>query len=749
MGQRSWPRKGNGTETISAEPGDRSADGVFRRLNALTRANRVLRNKVRELREAVLRLRRGEHRFRQIFDASPAVKLLIDPETEAIVDANPAAVRFYGYSRQQLTAMRIRDINQLSTSEVQTAMAATRKGDRHFHEFRHCLASGEIRDVEVFSGPVEMDGKVFLHSIVIDVTDRKRTERQLGLMAAAVENTHEGIVVTDADGIILQVNPAFERITGYPAAEVVGRTPALLKSGRHSGEFYRELWKTLRATGQWTGEIWNRKKSGDAYPERITISAIRDRAGAITHFVGVFQDITEVKRSEDALRSRAYHDPLTGLPNRSLLYDRLSKAIAHARRNEAKIAVLFLDLDRFKNVNDCLGHHVGDDLLQEVAERIKTCCREEDTVARLGGDEFTVILENVDENGETAVEVATRIISALSTPFRLLSYDVTTSTSIGIAIYPSDGRDEGTLMKNADMAMYGAKEAGRGRYRLFTPEMNEKAMRRIYLENQLRKAIDRNELRLLYQPKIDVKTGRITGTEALVRWQRDHDTLLTPDAFIPLAEESGIIHQLGEWILLTACRQTQMWQRDGYPDLTVAVNISGRQFWNDTLADVVRAVLTDTGLPAGSLILEVTENVVAQDVDAAIEIMGILNAIGVRLHIDDFGTGYSSLSYLKRFPLNVLKIDKSFVQFIPDQPDDVCVARAILSLAKHMILKVVAEGVETPEQMEFMRSHDCEEVQGYLFSHPLEPSEMTTLLRESTPVCPTASDRSAGDEASP
>lgn len=749
MIQPSCPRRGNGTETIDVKPEDPSADMVGGRPTALGRVNRVLRKKVRELREEVLRLRRSERRYREIFEAGRTIKLLIDAETGAIVDANAAAVRFYGYSRKQLTGMRISDFNLLPTSELQAAMAATRDGDRRFHEFRHRLASGEIRDVEVFSGPVEMDGKTYLCSTIIDVTDRKRTEKQLRLMAAAVENTHEGIVVTDADGIILQVNPAFERITGYTAAEAVGRTPALLKSGRHSEGFYREMWQTLRTTGQWTGEIWNRRKSGDAYPERITISAIHDSARAITHFVGVFQDITDVKRSEDALRSRAYHDPLTGLPNRSLLYDRLNKSIARARRNNSKLAVLFLDLDRFKNVNDCLGHHVGDQLLQEVAERIKTCCREEDTVARLGGDEFTVILADVDENGEIAAEVATRIIDALSKPFRLLSYDVKTSPSIGIAVYPSDGEDEGSLMKNADMAMYGAKDAGRGRYRLFTPEMNQKAMRRIYLENQLRKAIDRNELRLLYQPKIDVKTGRITGTEALVRWQRDPETLLTPDAFIPLAEETGIIHQLGEWILLTACRQTRKWQRDGYPDLTVAVNLSGRQFWNDTLADMVRAVLIDTGLPADSLILEVTENVVAQDVDAAIEIMGTLNAIGVRLHIDDFGTGYSSLTYLKRFPLKVLKIDKSFVQYIPDRPDDICVARAILSLAKHMILKVVAEGVETAEQMEFMRSHDCEEVQGYLFSHPLEPSEMTAFLRESTPVRAPAADRLAGDGDSP
>lgn len=749
MIQSSCPRRGNGTEAVGVKLEDPSADMVGGRPTALGRVNRVLRKKVRELRETVIRLRRSERRYREIFEAGRTIKLLIDAETGAIADANAAAVRFYGYSRKQLTGMRISDFNLLPTSELQAAMAATRDGERRFHEFRHRLASGEIRDVEVFSGPVEMDGKTYLCSTIIDVTDRKRTEKQLRLMAAAVENTHEGIIVTDADGIIRQVNPAFERITGYTAAEAVGRTPALLKSGRHSDGFYREMWQTLRTTGQWTGEIWNRRKSGDAYPERITISAIHDSAGTITHFVGVFQDITDVKRSEDALRSRAYHDPLTGLPNRSLLYDRLNKSISRARRNDSKLAVLFLDLDRFKNVNDCLGHHVGDQLLQEVAERIKTCCREEDTVARLGGDEFTVILADVDENGEIAAEVATRIIDALSKPFRLLSYDVRTSPSIGIAVYPSDGEDEGTLMKNADMAMYGAKDAGRGRYRLFTPEMNQKAMRRIYLENQLRKAIDRNELRLLYQPKINVKTGRITGTEALVRWRRDPETLLTPDAFIPLAEETGIIHQLGEWILLTACRQTRKWQQDGYPDLTVAVNISGRQFWNDTLADMVRAVLIDTGLPADSLILEVTENVVAQDVDAAIEIMGTLNAIGVRLHIDDFGTGYSSLTYLKRFPLKVLKIDKSFVQYIPDRPDDICVARAILSLAKHMILKVVAEGVETAEQMEFMRSHDCEEVQGYLFSHPLEPSEMTSFLRESTPVRAPAADRLAGDGDSP
>jgi diguanylate cyclase (GGDEF)-like protein/PAS domain S-box-containing protein len=553
---------------------------------------------------------------------------------------------------------------------------------------------------------------------------------KLHLFASIFETTIEGILITDVTGTILQVNPAFTTITGYSPEEVIGRNPRLQKSNRHPPEFYQEMWRCLLEEGQWQGEIWNRRKNGEPFPEWLAINAIRDERGRITSYVAVFYDMTKVKQGEAQLEFQAYHDALTGLPNRLLFTDRLERLLTNCQREESMLAVMFLDLDKFKDINDTLGHDIGDLLLQEVAQCLLECARDADTVARLGGDEFTVLLPGIKNGIEDAVVLAKRIINRLAQPFLLKGYEVLTSTSIGITIFPGDGEDATTLVKNADIAMYQAKSQGRNRFEYFKGEMRQELLHRLDLEHDLRMALERNEFEVHYQPKMDVHSGRITGAEALVRWRRADGELIPPNEFLPLAEETGLIFPLGEWVLRTACRQMRVWHDQGFQDLTLAVNISAKQFQDGNFVAKVKEVLAETGLPASGLHLEINENMVMWDVDTAIEIMDQFFALGVKLSVDDFGTGYSSLTYLRKFPLNILKIDKSFVQFLPGKGDDVAMARTILSLARNMVLKTVAEGVENSGQLACLKEHGCDEIQGFLVSRPVTADKFIAILAQ-------------------
>jgi diguanylate cyclase (GGDEF)-like protein/PAS domain S-box-containing protein len=554
-------------------------------------------------------------------------------------------------------------------------------------------------------------------------------ETQLLLSDGVFNHTIEGIAITDIKGNIERVNPAFTRITGYVAEETVGKNPRILKSDRHDAGFYREMWRSLRETGQWQGEIWNRRKSGEAYPEWLAITAILNSRGETEKYVSVFHDISEIQQSREMLRFQAYHDGLTGLPNRHLFNDRLERAIAYAKRKNGRIAVLLVDLDNFKHINDSLGHPVGDEFLKKTAERMKRHCREEDTVARLGGDEFIIFNTDLGSDRD-AVEVAKRIQRTFDDPILVGGHELFSTTSIGITFFPEDGKDAHTLVKNADMAMYRAKFLGKNAYALFTPALHAAASKRMDMENSLRRAVRQEDFTLFYQPKVDLAADRIVGVEALVRWFRSDGGMAPPDQFIPLAEETGLIHPLGEWVLRTACRQTRIWNETIRSDLTVAVNLSARQFGNKDLIPLVRSVLDDAGLDPSNLDLEITENMVMRHLTAAADAMERLKAMGIHISIDDFGTGYSSLSYLKRFPITLLKIDKSFVGDLPDNAEDAAIVRAILSLAHNLGLRVVAEGVETVRQLDFLRRHGCEEIQGYLFSRPVPAREMTRLLEE-------------------
>ncbi len=613
-----------------------------------------------------------------------------------------------------------------------------RVGDRLPEPFSR-LFSDDDADVHDRSTEIEAGDRIFRFtastasdtgSVYVygqEITRQKEYEAQLLLSDGVFNHTIEGIAITNADGTIERVNPAFTRITGYTAAEAVGENPRILKSDRHDAGFYREMWETLRETGQWHGEIWNRRKSGEAYPEWLAITAVKNRHGETENYVSVFHDISEIKQSREMLHFQAYHDALTSLPNRHLFNDRLERAIAYARRKNGRIAVLLVDLDNFKHINDSLGHPVGDEFLKQAAERLKRHCREEDTVARLGGDEFIIFNSDLTSDRD-AVEVAKRIQRTFNDPIVADGHELFSTTSIGITLFPEDGKDAHTLVKNADMAMYRAKFQGKNSHALFTPALHAAAAERMELESSLRKAIRNEEFTLFYQPKVDLGADRIVGIEALVRWFRPDGGMAPPDQFIPLAEETGLIHPLGEWVLETACRQNRIWNDTVHPDLTVAVNLSARQFGDRDLIPLVRNILDRTGLDPAHLDLEITENMVMHHLTEAVGAMERLKAMGIHISMDDFGTGYSSLSYLKRFPLTLLKIDKSFIGDLPHNTEDAAIVRAILSMAHNLGLRVVAEGVETVPQLDFLHRFGCEEIQGYLFSKPLPAREMTRLL---------------------
>lgn len=575
----------------------------------------------------------------------------------------------------------------------------------------------------------DADGKASrMVGTVQDITDRKHAELRLNQAAKVFENTSEGVMITGADQRILAVNQAFTRITGYSEEEVKGREPNMLRSGRHGDDYYRQMWEAICGNSRWQGEIWNRRKDGVDYPEWLNISVVRDDAGAIINYIGVFADITSIKEAQDKLEYTAHHDALTGLPNRLLFRDRLEQALAISRRSGVGVALLFVDLDRFKVINDTLGHEAGDLLLQEVARRLVGCMREEDTVARMGGDEFVVIQKGIAQPEDAAL-LAARMLAEISRPFSLAGHEIVASLSIGVSLYPQDGSDASTLLKNADAAMYRAKEKGRNCYQYYSNEMTSAGLERLQLGSDLCQALQRDELRVHYQPQVDLATGQIVGAEALARWHHPSRGMIPPNVFIPMAEDNGMIGHIGEWILNTACVDARAWQTAGLPPVRVAVNVSGRQIGNDHVAAKVAAALKNSGLAPQFLEIEVTESVVMQDAARAISTLNALKAMGVTLAIDDFGTGYSSLSYLKRFPVSKLKIDKSFIDGMVDEADDAAIVMAIIAMAHSLRHAIIAEGVETEAQVAMLHAYGCDEIQGYFYSRPLPGDEFVELLR--------------------
>jgi two-component system, chemotaxis family, CheB/CheR fusion protein len=559
-----------------------------------------------------------------------------------------------------------------------------------------------------------------------DITERKHAEEQLRLAARVFDRAGEGIVVTDAHQNILTVNDAFTQVTGYRADEVIGYTPALLKSERQTRDFYLDMWEALKEKGWWQGEIWNRRKSGEMYPEWLTINTVHDSEGKVTNYVGIFSDITVVKESQRRVEFLATHDDLTALPNRTLFIDRVRQAIARNDRHKDVFAVFFVDLDNFKIINDSLGHAAGDELLKEIGAQLRQCVRGADTVARFGGDEFALILEETDIGG--ADLAARRIFDALSRPVNIAGHSIYVGASIGIAFYPNDGGDPETLLKNADSAMYQAKAAGKRIHQFFTTDMKTAADEYLLLTNGLRRAIESDELFLMFQPQYALAGDRLIGCEALIRWRHPERGVIMPGTFIPLAEKSGLIHHLGDWVADAACRQLAGWVAQGLASPRLSFNVSAEQFRRPNLPTTLKRLIARYHIDASWLTVELTESALMHDPDQSLRLLRDLKALGVALSIDDFGTGYSSLSSLRRFPIDELKIDRSFIDGVGKNPDDRAIARTILAMADTLGLSVVAEGIETSEQLEVLRELGCRHGQGYLFAMPLTAEELGLRL---------------------
>nr|WP_080266589.1 bifunctional diguanylate cyclase/phosphodiesterase [Pseudomonas syringae] len=686
----------------------------------------VIVRDITQLKQAQQQLQFSEEKFANAFHNSPDGLAITRQEDGMVLEVNEGFCRITGYSEQQCVAHSTFDLGIWADLNDRHTLIERLKSHGSVRDLRARLrdASGNIRICELSSQPIVIAGEDCLLTISRDITQNQQMQEKLHLAATVFESTAEGVLITDTDQRITAVNRAFSAITGYSESEAIGQTPRLLASGQHDSAFYAAMWHQLSAEGHWQGEISNRRKNGEIYPGWLTISAVRNKDDLLTHFVAVFADISSLKQAQARLDYQAHHDPLTGLPNRTLFESRLQSALLHSEESGGLGAVLFLDLDRFKHINDSLGHPVGDLLLKGIAHRLKESLRDIDTVARLGGDEFIILLPGLLQPGD-ALTIAHKLLACFSAPFQAGEHELFISPSIGSCLFPTDGSDVTTLVKNADAAMYQSKAKGRNRVESYTRDLTEQASQRIALEQELRRALDRNQLSLFYQPKISLLTQTLVGAEALIRWNHPTFGDVPPDSFITLAEENGMILQIGDWVLEQACRQMGEWRKTFQPFGPLSVNLAGAQLHQPNLVEHIEKLLADNGLVPDCLQLEITENFIMSQTQEALEVLHKLKKLGVQLAIDDFGTGYSSLSYLKRLPLDILKIDQSFVRGLPDDTHDAAIVRAIIALGRSLQLTVIAEGVETREQQQFLATEGCEQMQGYISSLPLLPEEFS------------------------
>ncbi|MFT3848309.1 MAG: EAL domain-containing protein [Propionivibrio sp.] len=698
----------------------------------------AIKEDISALREVMTQLQESENRFRSAMAVMLEGLVILSPDGEYVF-VNRSAQESIGHDvlGRQVTDLGyeiIREDGSPCPPDEYPSHRTLRDGS----EIRDAVIGfrvpgGAVRWTEINTSPLHVAGDPRWGAVLTfsDVTERRRTEEQLKLAFEAIKHSGEGILVTDAEHRILSANPAFEAMTGYRTDEIIGAEPSVISLGESGPEQEVALVmrEALATTGYWQGEVWNRRRSGEGYPGWLGVSVVHDADNRPKYYIYIFSDITERKEAQKRIEYLAHHDALTGLPNRLLLCDRMAQAQAQAHRMQSRVALMFLDLDRFKTINDSLGHPVGDALLKEIVERLKGCVRESDTISRQGGDEFIILLNDV-RDGEAIARVADKIHQRMADPIVLGSHTLNTSFSIGIAIYPDDGSDFDTLLQKADTAMYHAKEAGRNSHRFFTEQMNRRVVEHLSLETSLRRALDNKEFVLHYQPQMDLGEGRIVGVEALVRWNHPEQGLISPARFIPVAEDSGLIVPLGAWVLSEACRQARAWQDAGLPPIVVAVNLSAVQFRRPDLVNTVINALVLSDLDSQWLELELTESILIQDAEATLDTVRRLKSLGIKLSVDDFGTGYSSLTYLKRFAVDKLKIDQSFVRDLVSDPDDAAIVRAIIQMAHSLKLKTIAEGVESEELANLLRIFHCDEIQGYWLARPMSAEQMEAFLRE-------------------
>ncbi len=578
-----------------------------------------------------------------------------------------------------------------------------------------------------------LGGEDCLITAGIDISARREAEATLELWARVFQCTSESIMITDSEYRIVSVNQAFCATTGYRAEEIIGQSSMTIRSDFHDGVYFRQLWRAIKHRGSWQGEFWNRNKHGEVSPQWMVVNTVRDRQGAVTNYIALFTDISAQKSQEKRIQHIAHHDALTNLPNRLLCMERLIMVLQQAQRKERHVAVIFIDLDHFKNINDSLGHHVGDCVLVTAANRLSMSVREGDTVSRLGGDEFVIILADIEETNQITDIMEHRLLPLMRQPYDAGGYELHCTCSIGVSVFPEDGPDRETLLRNADTAMYKAKESGRNCYHFYTEELNSRAMQRLSIETSLRKAMEREELLLHYQPKLDLRTGQPCGLEALLRWRRSDNSMISPMEFIPIAEETGLIIPIGKMVILKACQQIAGWNSDGLPCPGLSLNVSAVQFRDrNFVADLV-SLVREEGVSPGMIELELTETMLMEDAVRTIRVMETLKDAGFQFSIDDFGIGYSSLSYLHRFPIDRLKIDKSFVRGMLDRPADLAIIKAIIGLGHTLDMRVIAEGVENEEQFRALRAAGCDEIQGYYVARPLPSEQVTEWFRETLP----------------
>ncbi len=676
-------------------------------------------------------LKSREERFQTLFDRASEGILIVSTNGKLIA-ANESFAKMHGYTPQEMQTMNLHDLDPPeSAALIPERMRRLLSEESLIFEVENYRKDGSIFPMEVSASLIKIDGEPVVQSFVRDITERKAIEKQLRVLVKAFE-TYEAIMVTDANGYIIRVNEAFQKMTGYRAEEVIGKNPRILSSGRQSKKFYEDMWRELLTNGAWSGELWDKRKNGQIYPKWQTITSVRDENDKISEFVAISSDITSQKRSEEEIHHLAFYDFLTGLPNRRLLTEQFHSTLAVSARSLSYGAVLLLDMDKFKILNDTLGHEYGDLLLIEVSQRISSCIRDMDFAARLGGDEFVVLLKEINKNAERASQqvalITEKIRTTLSEPYQLRDHLYHCSPSIGVCLFRGNEVPVDTLLKHADMAMYEAKDAGRNAARFFDPAMQLAVETHAALEADLRSAASNQQLQLYYQIQMD-RDHHPIGAEALIRWIHPIRGMVSPAQFIPIAEESSLIIDIGDWVLDSACRQLAEWAKnDKTRNLLLAVNVSAKQFKQQDFVEKVIAILDIHEVDASRLKLELTESVVLSDLTEVVTKMQALRVIGVRLSMDDFGTGYSSLSYLKLLPIDQIKIDQSFVRDIAIDPNDAVMVKTIIDLAKNFRLNVIAEGVETKAQLDFLEQNGCMAYQGYFFSRPVPIEQFETLL---------------------